>query len=130
SYIPRFSPQATHRAIVNEPVSILLAVPSMYAAIARLKSIEPGQFSRVTLAASGGEPLPRTVYDLVHERTGIRLMEGYGLTETSPIISIDLPWDHQVGTVGKAMPNVEIQLRDQDAPQGSLQNENTGETPV
>jgi long-chain acyl-CoA synthetase len=112
SFIPRFSPQATHRAIVNEPVNILMAVPSMYAAIARLKSLEPSQFSRITLAASGGEPLPRTVYEMFFEKTGIRLIEGYGLTETSPIISIDEPWDHQVGTVGKPLPNLEIQVRD------------------
>lgn len=113
NYIPRFSPQATYKAICTEAISILLAVPSMYAAIARLKSLERAQFSKVFLAASGGEPLPRTVYDMFYEKTGLRLVEGYGLTETSPIISIDLPWRHKVGTVGTPLPNVEIQIRDE-----------------
>ena len=112
SCIPRFSPQAAYRAIQQDNVDVLIAVPSMYAAIARLKSIERDKCSGVKLAASGGEPLPRTVYDLVYEKTGIRLIEGYGLTETSPVISADFPWAHKVGTVGKALPNVEIQLRD------------------
>jgi long-chain acyl-CoA synthetase len=112
TYVPRFSPQAAYEAIAKHQLSILMAVPSMYAAIARLKDIDPAAFEKVHLAVSGGEPLPRTVYDHVLQRTGVRLMEGYGLTESSPVISCDLPWDHQVGTVGPLLPDVEIQIRD------------------
>jgi len=112
SCIPRFSPQAAYRAIKQDGIDVMIAVPSMYVSIARLKSLERSHFSKIKLAASGGEPLPRTVYDLFNEKTGVRLIEGYGLTETSPIISLDLPWAHKVGTVGKPLPNVEIQLRD------------------
>ncbi len=111
-YIPRFSPQATYKTIRERGVTVLMAVPSMYAAVARLKSVEPDAFKRIHIAASGGEPLPRTVYDLFHERTGVRLIEGYGLTETSPIISADLPWAHKVGTVGPPLPGVELEVRD------------------
>jgi long-chain acyl-CoA synthetase len=125
SFVPRFSPQAAYRAIQQDKTDILLAVPSMYAAIARLKSIEKEKFCHIKLAASGGEPLPRTVYDLVYEKTGLRLIEGYGLTETSPIISADLPWAHKVGTVGKPMPNTEIQLRDETGT--VLSNDQEGE---
>jgi long-chain acyl-CoA synthetase len=113
SSIPRFSPQAAYRAIQQDNIDVLIAVPSMYAAIARLKSLEHDECRNIRLAASGGEPLPRTVYDLVYQKMGIRLIEGYGLTETSPIISADFPWAHKVGTVGKPLPNVEVQLRDE-----------------
>lgn len=113
SYIPRFSPQAAYRAIRNENITILLAIPSMYNAIAHLKTLTPSDFQKITLAASGGEPLPRTVYDLFYERTGVRLVEGYGLTETSPIIAFDVPRDHHVGTVGRPIPGVETQIRDE-----------------
>lgn len=112
TFIPRFSPQATYKAIASESISILMAVPSMYGAVARLKSIEPSAFRSVTLAASGGEPLPRTVYEAFHQRTGVRIVEGYGLTETSPVISADLPWAHRVGTVGPPIAGAELQLRD------------------
>ena len=112
TYIPRFSPQAACKAIAEDGITILLAVPSMYAAIARLKSIEPATFSRIRISASGGEPLPRNVYDAVLQRTGLKLIEGYGLTETSPIISADLPWAHKPGTVGTALAGIELQLRD------------------
>ncbi len=111
TYIPRFSPQAMYRTIVNDAISILLAVPSMYGAMARLKELDPAAFRNIRIAASGGEALPRTVYNLVRERTGLTIVEGYGLTESSPIISVDLPWAHRVGTVGPPLDGVQVQLR-------------------
>ncbi len=112
TFIPRFSPQAAHRVIQQKQVNVLLGVPSMYGAIARLKSVKPEDFDQVRIAASGGEPLPATIHDLFRKRTGITLIEGYGMTETSPIISADLPDQPHPGTVGKPLPDVEIQLRD------------------
>ena len=113
TYIPRFSPQAAYHAIATEDISLLIAVPSMYAAIARLKSLDASKCQCIKLAASGGEPLPRTVYEQMYERTGVRLMEGYGLTETSPVISCDMPPTHRVGTVGRPLPGVQTQARDE-----------------
>lgn len=114
SFIPRFSAQAVYETLAADPsISLFLAVPSMYAAIARLKSLEASKCQRLKLAVSGGEPLPRKIYDHVLERTGIRLMEGYGMTETSPVISCDLPSRHRVGTVGLPLPGVEIRVRDE-----------------
>jgi len=113
TYIPRFSPQVVYRAIGMDDITILLAVPSMYAAVAQLKNPDASRFERIHVAVSGGEPLPRTVYEAMYERTGVRLMEGYGLTETSPIISCDLPWAHRPGAVGRALPGVELQVRNE-----------------
>ncbi len=113
TYIPRFSPPETCRAIMTRDISLVIAVPSMYAAIARLKSLDRSKFQHVRLAVSGGEPLPRTVYDRMYERTGLRLMEGYGMTETSPVISCDMPWSHRVGTVGSPLPGVQTQVRNE-----------------
>ncbi len=112
TFVPRFSPQAAYKAIRETDVSIMMAVPSMFAAIARLKELDRRAFSRIRLAVSGGEPLPKGIYDLFGERTGLTLLEGYGMTETSPIISVDVPWNHRVGTVGTPLPGVEIQIRD------------------
>lgn len=114
TFIPRFSPLVAHQTIAQEGITILIAVPSMYAAISRLKSIDRAAFQRIHIAVSGGEPLPRNIYDQMLERTGVRLMEGYGLTETSPVISCDLPWAHQPGTVGQTLPGVEVQVRDEN----------------
>lgn len=114
TFIPRFSAQAVYETIAENPdISLLLAVPSMYAAIGRLKSLDASRCRGIRLAVSGGEPLPRRIYDLMLEKTGIRLMEGYGMTETSPVISCDIPAVHRVGTVGLPLPGVEVQVRDE-----------------
>ncbi|MHC4674086.1 MAG: class I adenylate-forming enzyme family protein, partial [Planctomycetota bacterium] len=86
---------------------------SMHAAIARLKNIEPDKLKNVRLALSGGEPMPLSVYELVKKRTGIELLQGYGLTETSPVISCNVPWAHSLGSVGQPIPGAEIQIRDE-----------------
>lgn len=112
THIPRFSPQAAYQAISQERISVLLAVASMYGAIGRLKSLDPAHFANIHIAVSGGEPLPRAVYDEFHRRTGVRINEGYGLTESSPVVCADLPWAHRVGTVGPTIPNVQVELRD------------------
>ena len=112
TYIPRFSPQAAHQVAATGDISVIMAVPSMYAAIARLKSIQPGDFARIQLAVSGGEPLPATLYDEVLLKTGMNLLEGYGMTETAPVISANQPWAQRVGSVGHPLPGVEVQVRD------------------
>lgn len=114
TYIPRFSPQAVHELARTSDISVIMAVPSMYAAIARLKSAGPADFARIQLAVSGGEPLPMCVYDDVLLKTGMNLLEGYGMTETSPVISANQVWARRVGTVGRPIPQVETQVRSAD----------------
>ncbi len=64
---------------------------------------------RVRIFVSGGAPLG---FDTVNwfASVGIALWEGYGLTETSPLITLDTPLSHRKGSVGKSLSNVEIKL--------------------
>ncbi|MHA1600321.1 MAG: class I adenylate-forming enzyme family protein [Alphaproteobacteria bacterium] len=112
TYLPRFSPQAVYKLIGEGEITTILAIPSMYAAIARLKTIDRAHFANIRLAVSGGEPLSRKVYDEVSERTGMTLIEGYGMTETSPVISANQPWAHKTGTVGRPLAGVQTEVRD------------------
>ncbi|MEP0844828.1 MAG: AMP-binding protein, partial [Phycisphaerae bacterium] len=114
THIPRFSPVAAFQAIIKDDISVLLAVASMFGAVGRLKNIEPAHCRRLKICVSGGEPLPRAVYEEFLRRTHLTICEGYGLTETSPVVCADMPWSHRVGTVGKAIPNVQVRLRDAD----------------
>ncbi|HVP50728.1 MAG TPA: long-chain fatty acid--CoA ligase [Terriglobales bacterium] len=64
---------------------------------------------RAQLFVSGGAPLGRELAEWFAD-IGIRIHEGYGLTETSPVIAINSPKDHRLGTVGKVIPNVECKI--------------------
>jgi len=68
---------------------------------------------RVTSFISGGAPLGVETGDWFAS-VGISVLEGYGLTETSPVIAINTPGVHRMGTVGKPLPNVECRLAADD----------------
>jgi len=111
--IPRFSPIALVRTVEQHKITVMLAVPSMYAAVLKTKSSKPDAFHSVYLAVSGGEPLPDTVRDRFHERFGVLLRQGYGLTETSPVLSCCSVDDFRDGTVGRPIRNVEVRIVDE-----------------
>jgi long-chain acyl-CoA synthetase len=64
---------------------------------------------RVTIYISGGAPLGRDLAEWYAD-VGIRIHEGYGLTETSPVIALNKPDAHKIGTVGKPLPNVQVRI--------------------
>jgi long-chain acyl-CoA synthetase len=64
---------------------------------------------RIRQLSSGGAPLPKHVCQGFFD-AGLPLLEGYGLTETSPVVSFNRLEDYRIGTVGKAIPGVEIKI--------------------
>ncbi len=73
--------------------------------------IRDGMGGRVKFFISGGAPLGRDLATW-YATMGIRLHEGYGLTETSPVIAVNIPSAHKLGTVGKLLSNVEVRIAD------------------
>jgi long-chain acyl-CoA synthetase len=71
--------------------------------------IREGMGGRVETFISGGAPLGRELAEW-YATVGIRIHEGYGLTETSPVIALNTPLGHRIGTVGKIMPNLEVRI--------------------
>lgn len=67
---------------------------------------------RLRYVISGGAALPREVAELIDD-LGITVFEGYGLTETSPVATTNRPGARRIGTVGKAIPGVEIYICDE-----------------
>jgi long-chain acyl-CoA synthetase len=71
--------------------------------------IRAGLGGRVETFISGGAPLGRDLAEW-YATVGIRIHEGYGLTETSPVIAVNTPINHRIGTVGKILPNLEVRI--------------------
>jgi len=71
--------------------------------------IRAGVGGRVSLFVSGGAPLGRNLAEWYAD-VGIRIHEGYGLTETSPVIARNTPVAHRIGSVGKPLDNVQVRI--------------------
>lgn len=71
--------------------------------------LRQGLGNRITTFISGGAPLGRELAEW-YACAGIRIHEGYGLTETSPVIAVNTPIHHRIGTVGKTLPNIEVRI--------------------
>ena len=109
-YQARFSPVAALSAIREHQLSIVVAVPSMYGALARLKSAGPDDLASVYAALSGGEPLPGNVAAAFEAKFGRPLYEGYGLTETIGPIAFNVPGRRKGGSVGQPIPGAKIKI--------------------
>jgi long-chain acyl-CoA synthetase len=76
-----------------------------------LSKVRDGLGGRIRFCISGGAPLPLFVNEFFHS-IGVWLLEGYGLTETSPVIAVNgaAPGKTRLGTVGQALENVEVRI--------------------
>jgi long-chain acyl-CoA synthetase len=73
--------------------------------------LRAGLGGRIETFISGGAPLGRELAEWYAD-VGIRIHEGYGLTETSPVIAVNTPRAHKIGTVGKPLSNMEVRIED------------------
>jgi long-chain acyl-CoA synthetase len=129
---PRFVLEDVMRAIERQRVTIFPAVPTIYGAIN--KAADGGaarDLTSIKACISGGAPLPGEVRERFIELTGCKLVEGYGLTEASPVVACNPP-DGPIrpGTVGIPMQGTAIEIRDPAAPHALLPAGERGEVCV
>jgi len=123
--IKRFAPDPVLDAIERHRVSFLVAIPSMYRVLNRSQESRRRDVSSLRCAISGGEPLPGEVRDRFRELFGLEILEGYGLTETSPVVSLNPPGANRPGSVGKPLRSVEVRIADEQG--RTLEPGSTGE---
>lgn len=94
----------------EEKPSIIAATPIFLAGY--LRRSEPGDFASIRLMISAADKTPKWLMDAYRERHNIDVLEGYGCTETSPVISVNYPGCYRPGSVGKPTPSVTVKIVD------------------
>lgn len=99
------------RALLSRRVSIFVGVPAVYNALARARiPFLVRKLHKIRMMISGSAPLsPRTIA-AVEERFGAPLLEGYGLTEAGPVVSVNRLERRVPGTVGPPLPGIEARV--------------------
>lgn len=124
--------------IQNHGITYAYVVPPMCLLLSKHPSVEKYDLSSLRMTTSGAAPLSKELVEAMHSRTGIKVKQAYGLTETSPACC-GQPWDEwykSVGSIGKLFPNIEAKFcampgsreeHEQGGPRRELDQGKTGE---
>lgn len=111
--MPRFSGPAALTALADEGVTVFMGVPTMYHALVEAAAADDRRPAALRAAVSGGAALPVAVLERFEETFSTQVLEGYGLTETSPVATFNQPHiGRRPGTVGHPVWGVEIGVAD------------------
>lgn len=116
--LPRFELKQTLKTIDKEKPTIMAGVPTLFNALAKSPDIKRSDLSSLKFCTSGGAPLPLEVKREFEHTSGCKLVEGYGLSETSPVTHVNPP-DGPIkeGSIGLPLPGTIVSLRELGAPE-------------
>jgi long-chain acyl-CoA synthetase len=113
--IPRFDPTKALEIIDRDRVTIFEGVPTMYSAILAVEDRDRYDLSSLRLCISGGSAMPVEVMRRFEEEFDCKILEGYGLSETSPVASFNHPdKERKPGSIGTPIEGVEMAVVDDD----------------
>jgi long-chain acyl-CoA synthetase len=122
--LPRFDGAKALEIIQRDAVTIFEGVPTMYAAMLHSPEGDPAQAATLRTCVSGGASLPLEILRGFEEKFGCVILEGYGLSETSPVASFNLPdRPRKPGSIGVPVEGVQMRLVDdlgRPAPEGEI----------
>ncbi|OGW37238.1 MAG: AAS bifunctional protein [Nitrospirae bacterium RBG_13_39_12] len=108
--------------VKEEKPTIMVGTPSFIWGY--LRKSEPGNFKSLRAIVAGADKCSDALREEFTEKHGLTLYEGYGTTETSPVISVNTPENNKPGSVGKILPDVQIRIENYETGQDC----STGET--
>ena len=121
---PRFSPSEIFALAKAQKATVFAGVPTMYNFLYQLPNSAPNDFSTIRLAVSGGSSLPVALLHNFEEKFNIRVSEGYGLSEASPVTCFNpLDRERKAGSIGTNINNVINRVVDEygrDVPVGEV----------
>jgi long-chain acyl-CoA synthetase len=124
SQIPRFDPAKALEIIQRDQVTVFMGVPTMFSAMLHVKDRESYDTSSLRVCISGGSAMPVEVMRGFEEAFHCKVLEGYGLSETSPVASFNHPdRERKPGSIGTPIRGVEMKVGDDDGnevPQGEV----------
>lgn len=115
--LPRFEAKAALAAITRTKVTSLPGVPTMYQALLDCPDLEKTDFTSLRACISGGAPLADELKQRFEKLTGAVVIEGYGLTESSGVVSCN-PYEglNKIGSIGQPVPGTDVRLVDKEDP--------------
>jgi long-chain acyl-CoA synthetase len=114
---PKFDPQLVLTVLKKHPATFLPAVPPIYERLTAAADEAGVSLKGIEIAISGAMPLSASVVEPWEKRTGGYLVEGYGLSETSPVLTANpVGPSRRAGTVGLPLPNTELRVVDPENP--------------
>jgi len=126
AYAPRFEAKTIVQQMKKQNVSILAAVPRMISEMLALCESEIPTLDAFQYCLVGGAPIDQEVAMQFEQKFGVKVLEGYGLSETSPVVAFRTPQlPRKKGSVGRAISGVEFKVVDDDG--GILGNGKVGE---
>jgi len=92
----------------DEQPTLMVGTPSFFWGY--LQKSDPGDFKTLRLMIAGADKCPDALRDGYMQKHGVTLLEGYGATETSPVISVNTLEFNRPGSTGKVLPNIEVRI--------------------
>ena len=126
--LPRFEVKDFLKTIVKARPSIALLVPTIFTAMVNYPEISKYDLSSINYVVSGSAPLPIEIMNRFEEITGSVILEGYGLTESSPVTHVNpIESKRKAGSIGIALPSTDCRIVDLETGTEEQQVGQTGE---
>lgn len=111
--VQRFDPSTMVETIRERGITVIPGAPPMWTSLAHLEGLTPDDVAGVRLALTGAAKMPEAEMRELRDRLGLTLLEGYGLTEASPVVTSSVGSPPRIGSVGRVLAGVELRLVDE-----------------
>lgn len=117
--IERFDPMTAVETIRDRKVTLIPGAPPLWMAFEQMPNLPKDTFASVRTALTGASKMPEHTTQSLHERFGLLVTEGYGLTECSPVVTTTTDVDREtalakIGSIGRVLPGVEVRVVDEN----------------